>query len=408
MNYPASVRYLESFWKFGIKPGLARIKSLLKVLGEPQKDLVCIHVAGTNGKGSTCAMTASIFKECGFKVGLYTSPHLVDYTERFKVNGKSISRAKFAKYCSRIRSILRSHPVKNKKPTEFELLTAIAFKYFSDEKVDIAVIETGLGGRLDSTNVIIPEVCAVTNIDLDHTELLGRTIRSVAQEKAGIIKSGVEVVVPRSLNKEALKVVRKVCALKKSTLIIANKAESKRGAIVRLKGAFQKENAGVVLEIMEVFRKKGWNIKERCVIKGFKNTIWPARFQQVKSNPRVLVDAGHNPSGLEVVAKEAAKSKKAVFVLGMLSHKDHIGAVRAVSPYAKTILACALEHPFSLDPALIEEEACRRGVPSRSFCSLKEGIKFALGLAGHDGIVCVAGSHVTAGWALKHFGCAPR
>ena len=184
MNYPASVRYLESFWKFGIKPGLARIKSLLKVLGEPQKDLVCIHVAGTNGKGSTCAMTASIFKECGFKVGLYTSPHLVDYTERFKVNGKSISRAKFAKYCSRIRSILRSHPVKNKKPTEFELLTAIAFKYFSDEKVDIAVIETGLGGRLDSTNVIIPEVCAVTNIDLDHTELLGRTIRSVAQEKA--------------------------------------------------------------------------------------------------------------------------------------------------------------------------------------------------------------------------------
>lgn len=408
MNYPASVRYLESFWKFGIKPGLVRINTLLKNIGEPNKDLVCIHVAGTNGKGSVCAMTASILKECGFKVGLYTSPHLVDYTERFKINGKSISGANFAKYCTRIRSVLRSYPAKKEKPTEFELLTALAFKYFSDEKVDLAVIETGLGGRLDSTNVIIPEVCAITNIDFDHTQLLGRTIRSVAQEKAGIIKKGVEVVVPRSLNNKAIKEISKICTLKNSPLIFAGRAAGRPGASIRLKGFFQKDNAGVALGIIAALRKKGWAIKEQGIIKGLRNTNWPARLQQVSNSPTILVDAGHNPSGLKAVAQEAAKSKKAIFVLGMLSHKDHEGGVKAVAPYAKAIIACGVDHPGCLDPVVIERAAQRAGVVSRSFRTLRSGLDFALGSSRKNDIICVAGSHVTAGAALKYFGCPPR
>jgi dihydrofolate synthase/folylpolyglutamate synthase len=404
MQYTEAVRYIESFWKFGIKLGLDRIRYLLNGLNDPQDDLRTVHVAGTNGKGSTCAMIASILKESGLKVGLYTSPHLIDYTERISVKGQGargkIEKHVFAKYVGRIKAIIDDYPKAREKPTEFEILTAFAVKYFADQGVDIAVIETGLGGRLDSTNVIMPEVCAITNIDLDHTEILGKDIESIAKEKAGIIKPGVSVVVPASLNKKALKVIRSICKEKKSPLFIAPKAAQS----VKLKGFFQKENAGVALGVIKELRSKGFKITDKNIIDGLKKTNWSARFQIVRKRPLVIVDAGHNPAGIKAIAREAGKNKKATFVLGMLNYKDYIGAVKAAAPFAKRIIASAIKHPKSLDPKLISKEARRLGVESSSFDELDCALEFVLETSSKDDIICIAGSHVTAGEAITFFG----
>lgn len=408
MNYAEAVKFIETFWKFGIKLGLDRIRDLLRELHDPQDNFPSIHIAGTNGKGSTCAMIASILRESGFKVGLYTSPHLIDYTERFKVNGKDISKDKFVKYCADIKKIVSAYPKKKEKPTEFEILTAVAFKYFSDEKVDIAVIETGLGGRLDSTNVIRPEVCAIINIDLDHTEILGKNINSIAKEKAGIIKEDVAVVVPSSLNKTALKVIRSVCKEKNSHLIIAPKAPGKYSKFIRLKGSFQKENAGAALGLIKELRSKGFKITDKNIKNGFRKTDWPARFQIVSKNPLVIVDAAHNPAGIKALAVEAGKKKKVTFVLGMLGYKDYCGVVKAMAPFAKRIIACAINHPKSLDPKVITKEARKLGIESFSFDELECALRYALNTASTDDKICIAGSHVTAGQALLFFNDRPR
>jgi dihydrofolate synthase / folylpolyglutamate synthase len=216
MNYGQSVKYLESFWKFGIRLGLHRIKHLLGKLGDPQEAFLSVHVAGTNGKGSVCAMLSSILTEAGYRTGMYTSPHLRDYTERIRINCDEISKKDFALAIGSIREIISARTYGREKPTEFEILTAAAFKYFKKREVDIAVVEVGLGGRLDSTNVIKPMVSVITNISLDHVNILGRTVSSIAREKAGIIKKGVPVVT--GAEGEALKVIKESC--RKTRLVI--------------------------------------------------------------------------------------------------------------------------------------------------------------------------------------------
>lgn len=407
MKYSDAIGYIESFWKYGIKLGLDRMQYLLNRLGDPHDDFSSVHIAGTNGKGSICAMTASILKESGLLVGLYTSPHLINYTERFKINGKDISKEKFAKYCGDIKKIISAYPKRVEEPTEFEILTAIAFRYFSEQKVDIAVVETGMGGRLDSTNVIRPEVCAITNIDLDHTAILGKNIRSIAKEKAGIIKDEIAAVVPGSLNKAALKVIKSVCKKMSSPLIIAPKVYGKYLKHIKLRGSFQKENAGVALGVINQLRTKGFKINEKSVKNGFAKTSWPARFQIVQKTPLVIIDAGHNPAGINAVAHELGK-KKVIFVLGMLNYKDYAGVVKAAAPFAKMIIASNINHPKSLDPKIISNEARRIGVDSFSFDEFECALRYALSSASKADTVCVAGSHVTAGQALVFFNGRPR
>ncbi|MEK6869330.1 MAG: folylpolyglutamate synthase/dihydrofolate synthase family protein, partial [Nanoarchaeota archaeon] len=265
--------------------GLDRIESLLKKLGNPEKKLRCIHVAGTNGKGSVCAMISSILTGAGYKVGLYTSPHLKKFNERIRINNKLISDKDIVKYYLKIKKYVTNQSF-------FEITTAMAFLYFADKKVDFAVLEVGLGGRLDATNVVTPLVSIITNIGLEHTKYLGNTIKKVAYEKAGIIKNNVPVVT--AAEGIALAAIKKISNERNSRLYIANKKNANYR--IGLKGEFQKLNAAMAIKAIGILKNNyGVKIKKSNVKKGLLNAKWPGRFQFLEKN--ILVDCAHNPHG---------------------------------------------------------------------------------------------------------------
>jgi len=400
MDYARSVKYLESFWKFGIKPGLQRIDRLLAKLGDPHKSLKCVHVAGTNGKGSVCAMTASVLREAGYKVGLYTSPHLMSYRERFKINGKDITEKKFSSYVSKIRKVLKSYKKNDGLPTEFEILTAVAFKYFADEKVDIAVIEAGLGGRLDSTNVITPLVSVITNVGLDHTEVLGNTIKKIAAEKAGIIKKGVPVVT--AATGAALDMIL-TTIIRRGAIFCAPTTRRAR-VNLPLYGHHQQINAAVAVGVARELTRQGFGISEDHIRKGLKRTNWPARFQIIRKRPFLVIDGAHNPPGAEALKaalKKRFPSKKIILILGILSYKDHKMIVSILAPLAKLVIAARPDSRFALDPEVIAKEVKSRTNNVVVANNVKTALKTALSQAGGNDVVCVAGSLITAGSALR-------
>jgi len=401
MEYQASIKYLESFWKFGIKLGLGRMEHLLSVLGDPHKKFKSIHVAGTNGKGSVCAMTASVLKEAGYKTGLYTSPHLVDYTERIKINGRDISKKKFAGLIRDVRSAIRTKYVKKELPTEFEILTAAAFLCFAREKVDIAVIETGLGGRLDSTNVVYPEVCAITNIALDHCNILGHTIKAIAAEKAGIIKKNVPLVTAVSKG-PAYDVIKKICAGNNAALIKAGASDVKR-LPVPFSGEHQKENAAVCLGIISVLKSKGFKISSSSVRRGLKNAKWPARFQVIGKDPVVVIDGAHNPSGMEALSRELKRIKKnkLYVVLGVLRDKDYKKMCRTISSVSDRFFLTAPSHTRACPSGVLAADIKKHHVPFEVSKSPSEGLDRALKSCGRGDIVCVCGSLFTCGEVLR-------
>lgn len=401
MEYQASIKYLESFWKFGIKLGLGRMEHLLSVLGDPHKKFKSIHVAGTNGKGSVCAMTASVLKEAGYKTGLYTSPHLVDYTERIKINGRDISKKKFAGLIRDVRSAIMTKYVKKELPTEFEILTAAAFLCFAREKVDIAVIETGLGGRLDSTNVVYSEVCAITNIALDHCNILGHTVKAIAAEKAGIIKKNVPLVTAVSKG-SAYDVIRKKCAGNNATLIKAGASDVKR-LPVPFSGEHQKENAAVCLGIISVLRAKGFKISSSSVRRGLKNAKWPARFQVIGKDPVVVIDGAHNPSGMDSLSLELKRIKKGSLyvVLGVLKDKDYKKMCRTISSVSDRFFLTAPSHARACPPDVLADEIRKYRVPFEISGSPSEGLSRAIRSCGRGDVVCVCGSLFTCGEVLR-------
>lgn len=426
MRYSDSTAYLESFWKFGIKLGLSRIEHLLALLGDPQKKIKSVHVAGTNGKGSVCVLTASALKEAGYKTGLYTSPHLLDYTERIKINGKDISKAGFAKMIGRIRSVIESRYSLKELPTEFELLTAAAFLYFAEEKVDIAVIETGLGGRLDSTNVLKPAVCAITNIDLDHCAVLGGTLSSIAKEKAGIIKRGVPVVTACD-KPAAIRVIRTVCAKNGARLIRVSaslvrsdkrgttldmRAGQKRLKAVRLhfRGAYQAANAAVSLGILSELRRKGFVISEKALRQGFLSARWPARFQVVQKKPLAVLDGAHNPSGIRALFRELSgiAHNRLLSVVGMMKDKDHDGMMDEICARSDLVIAVAPDNPRSIEPGVLASGARARGTEALIADSPAKGFKKALEIAAPSDAICACGSLFVCADILRYCGHLTR
>lgn len=441
MKYSDSISYLESFWKFGIKLGLSRIEHLLELLDNPHKKFKSVHVAGTNGKGSVCALTASVLKKAGYKTGLYTSPHLKSYTERIKINGKNISRAKFARLIAKIRAVVERRYDLKELPTEFELLTAAAFLCFAEEKVDIAVIETGLGGRLDSTNVIEPVACAITNVDLDHCSVLGRTLSSIAKEKAGIIKRGVPVITGCD-NPAALKVIRARCKKQHAELVtcagkdaditverlgttakgqmvnIFSADKDIRGLFLPFLGAHQAINAAVaaalLLELQNFsalpagkagsdLQHKKFSITEKAFRRGFSLAIWPARFQVIKKRPLVVLDGAHNPSGIKELFKEltATKRRKLFAVVGILKDKDYQSMIKEISDSADLVIAVSPDNPRACTAAVLSGVARKCGVPAVVASSPKDGLAQALALASASDVICVCGSLFTCADILK-------
>ena len=352
-------RYLSSLEKFGINLGLERITCLLEQLKNPHEQFKSIHIAGTNGKGSTAAMAASILKEAGYKVGLYTSPHLFDYTERIKINGKDISRKDFAeglRLIEKISSNPRLPPkadpppeekcgVANLSPTVFEVLTALAFRYFAQKKVDYAVVEVGLGGRLDATNVLIPEVSVITNIDLEHTEILGKTLAKISAEKAAIIKPGVPVVTAEH-KQEALKVIKKIGKNNSSLSILVTRYPL--SVTGKLLGAHQKLNAACAVAAIRLARIK---VSRSAIKNGLRKTAWPGRFQIISKKPLIIVDGAHNPAGvksLRVTIREQFPDKFTV-IFGCQKTKDFKKMLREIKPVAARLIITQSSHLQAAD-----------------------------------------------------------
>ena len=313
MNYENAVKLLTSQGKFYIKLGLERISWLLDLLGNPQDSLKYIHVAGTNGKGSVCAILSAILKEAGMKTGLYTSPHIFEYTERIKISDEEISKEVFAKY---VEIICDCADKNNIHLTEFEILTAVMFKYFADKKVDIVILETGLGGRFDATNVIKNNLCSIiTHIDFDHTERLGNTLSKIAFEKAGIIKENSLVI-----TSEGYEIFRDTADEKKSMLIMVSPFEDTTN--LSLKGLHQQENLSLALAAV---RHLFPDISEEIIQRGISKVIHPCRFQYIPEK-NMIVDAAHNPNGVSALRQSLDyyyPDKYRRFIFGCLKNKDY-------------------------------------------------------------------------------------
>lgn len=401
MNYTQIINYLNKLEMFGTTFGLSRIKVILKKLGNPEKNLKVIHVAGTNGKGSVCAMIASILQNSGYKVGLYTSPHLKNIRERFKVNNKNISKKDFIKYFLKVKKY-------SKKETYFEFITAMAFLYFKDRKPDFLILEVGMGGRLDATNVIKPLVSVITSIGLDHIMYLGNTVEKIAYEKAGIIKNKTSVVT--SAKGRALNVIKKVAKSKNSRVIIPKKYNFK----TNLKGDFQVFNANIAVETINVLNQlKIINIKARgnqrfpvsrkskismkpIIKKSLKKIKWHGR---VEFKGNVLFDCAHNPSGVKVLIDyiRTLKYKNLILVFGVLDDKDYRAMLRQLAPLIHNIILTKPKIYRALDPIILAEELKKINKYFIVIGDVKKSLKHAKSIAEKKDLILVTGSIYVVG-----------
>ncbi len=344
-NYEAAKALLTSQGKFYIKLGLERVQELLEYFDNPQDKIKCIHVAGTNGKGSTCAMLESILREAGYKTGLYTSPHIYEYTERIKINGQDISQDEFAGLVFKVINIGEKLDI---PATEFEILTVAAFVYFCEQGVDYAVMETGLGGRLDATNTIKnPVVTIITSIDIDHADRLGSTIEQIAYEKAGIIKANIPIITMK--NNKGLEIIEKTALEKNSFLFLAEKTDIE----TNLMGLWQKENASLAIKAAELLGIPGQAIKN-----GLNKVKWPARFEYIKDK-NIIIDAAHNPAGARALRQSLDfyfPSQKRVFLFSCLNTKDYKEITKQLFRKEDTvILTKAFGSSAGLSPEKIRE-----------------------------------------------------
>jgi len=340
-----------------INLGLIRVNQVLSALGLPQNKFQSIHVAGTNGKGSVCAMLDSILREAGFKVGLYTSPHLFKFNERIKIQDQDISDRRLEMGIEKVKKAGEGLDL-----TTFEILTCVAFDYFAERKVDYAVVEVGMGGRLDATNVIIPLVSVITNIDYDHTEYLGNTLEQIALEKAGIIKPGVPVVTAEN-KPVALRVIRETCRLKGSRLWELGEGELNEPAnefavknlgenlFSPLIGPHQRLNEALAVKVAEILK-----LKEEAIEKGLKKTHWPGRFQIIAYDPLTIVDGAHNVAGAAALAETIREMKiksPLTLVLGIQCYKNIAGMLNILGPLADPLIITCSSHPQAAPPAEI-------------------------------------------------------
>ena len=314
----------QNIGKTAFKKDLTNTLALLESIGNPHKQIKCIHIAGTNGKGSVSSMLASILSQAGYKTGLYTSPHLIDFTERIRINGHCIPQSDVIEFISKT----QIH-IERIQPSFFELTVAMAFDYFNQEKVDIAIIEVGLGGRLDSTNVIQPELSVITSIGWDHMDLLGNTLESIAFEKAGIIKENRPVVCSRFIQSEALEVIKKKSELEQSTFYLSEPSPKNFELDLSLKGSYQKQNLDTVCTSVRVLQNMNYNIKEEDITTGLQNVTQLSglrgRWERLNDDPIVICDTGHNAEAIPYLIDQLEEEYPDVpkhIIWGMVSDKD--------------------------------------------------------------------------------------
>jgi dihydrofolate synthase/folylpolyglutamate synthase len=436
-TYKEALEYLYSLTNYEVKStfpyaaqffDIGRVEHLLDALGNPHRKFKSVHIAGTKGKGSTSAMLASILQAAGYRTGLYTSPHLHSFRERTQVDSMLIPERDFVALTERLRPLAEA----DKELTTFEVATALAFAYFAQVGVEIAVVEVGLGGRLDATNVVHPLVAIITTIGHDHMHILGNTLAKIAAEKAGIIKEGVPVVTAPQ-ERSALAVIQQACAekhaplhrvsqdwkwratersLKGQEFTVTGKPRgssfdsrlSYKGLRVPLLGKHQLRNAAVVLATVEALRSSGIRVSEPALRRGLCDVIWPARFEVLGQHPYFVVDGAHNVDSARCLAttlQQYFPDLKPWFVLAILSDKDIPAILRALLPRAGAAFFARSRHPRAADPWQLQEEAARCAAPTQVIEDVGMATRQALEQAGSDGLVVAAGSFSTAGEARE-------
>ena len=413
MTAEQAVEYIHSITWMGSKPGLERTQQLLEAMGNPQDSLKFIHIAGTNGKGSTAAMSASILQKAGYRVGLFTSPCLYKFNERIQINGEHISDEDLAEVTSYVQPLAAAQA---DHPTEFELVSCIGFEYFKRKGCDIVVLEVGMGGALDSTNVIpCPEVAVLTNIGLDHTDFLGNTLAEIAETKSGIIKEGGNAVLYPGAP-EVEEVVTAICAQRNVRLKKADFAGlqrlthslegqtfdcgSRKNLSLPLLGDHQLHNAAVVLSIMDTLIEKGWHITEENIREGLENVTWPGRFDIVRRDPLFIIDGGHNPQCLEALTlniRDYLSGRRIIALTGVLADKDYGQMYQPVLPYITEFVCITPPSPRKLEAADLAHHLEKAGAKATPCGSIPEGVRTAMEKAGKDGVVLCFGSLYSIG-----------
>lgn len=372
------------------KADLAATLQLAAHLNNPENSFKSVHVAGTNGKGSTSHMLASVFQEAGYRTGLYTSPHLKDFRERIKLNGEMVPKPNVSEFVKKHKPYFEEHAL-----SFFEMTVGLAFDYFRKEKIDIAIVEVGMGGRLDSTNIISPEVSVITNIGLDHTQFLGDTLEKVATEKAGIIKEHIPVVIGETVP-ETKTVFEKIATERKARITFAETIEAST-YISDLKGAYQQKNIKTVLATLGILKKGGWNISEENIKNGLlnviKNTGLMGRWQVLRQNPKAICDTGHNKDGLQLVMKQLATEsfEKLHIVLGVVSDKD-LDSVLPLFPTDAIYYFCKPHIPRGLEASLLLTKARGYGLIGEEYISVKKAYQTAMETASAKDLIFVGGS----------------
>ncbi|MGQ9823689.1 MAG: bifunctional folylpolyglutamate synthase/dihydrofolate synthase [Desulfotomaculales bacterium] len=430
LRYEEALAYLQQLTKFGFNFGLGRIRELLRRMGNPHLNLRVIHIGGTNGKGSTLAMTASILQAAGYRVGTFTSPHLHSYTERFVINGEQISRSRIARLVASLRPHLDGMVAEGfEHPTEFEVSTALAFRFFFEEGVDFLVLEVGLGGSIDSTNVVpCPLVTVITNVSLDHMEYLGNSVAEIAEKKAGIIKQGVPLVTAE-VDPDVLSVIfraarekeapvtrvldfpereakgpfpfRKVVfrggefSLAGQLLSVEGLREKYENLFLPLLGRHQLANAASAVAVAELLAEKGYGIGREAIYAGLAKTVWPARLEVYPGEPAVIVDGAHNHAGARSLRRaldDYFPDKGIIFVLGMLGDKEHAKVVGELIPRARAVVVTRPESPRAGGWERVAEEARRCLFAVYVVEKIEDALKMAFSLARPQDVVCVTGS----------------
>ncbi len=408
LQYEEALDYIHHVTWRGSRLGLARTRELLDRIGNPQKQLKFIHVAGTNGKGSTCAMLARTLSLAGYKTGLYISPFINRFNERMQMDGVPISDETLAD----ITSFVKPHAeAMADHPTEFELITVIALEYFLRCKAEIVVFEVGMGGELDSTNIIdTPELAIITNIGLDHTRELGPTISDIAKAKSGIIKPGGDVLI-YDRNPAADEVFAAACLARGARLHITDHSRISNvsasldaltfdcapyGTLrCGLIGTYQANNAAVAISAVELLQQKGWTISRQNLEDGLYGVRWPARFELLRTSPVFIADGGHNPQGFAAVAQSLRvhfPNRRITFLLGIMADKDIPQMIGELAPLAKEFVTVTPDNPRALHADALAAQLREQGLPAVSCASVAQGVRLAIDRAGADGIVCAIGS----------------
>jgi dihydrofolate synthase/folylpolyglutamate synthase len=416
MSYKDAISYLYDLQWHGIKLELSNITRIMGLLGNPQSDFKTIHVGGTNGKGSTASIIASILSSSGYRVGLYTSPHLIDFRERIRIDGVEIGKEDVALLTKEIRGLAEKD---NLNPTVFEFTTSMAFCYFSRMKVDLAVIEVGMGGRFDATNIINPLVSVITNVDLDHQEYLGPSISDIAYEKAGIIKSGVPLV-SSSDNQDALSVISRRCKEVDSRLFLYGKDfysdgdypfnfsyNGVKGRYSSLEssllGGHQMINVSCALAVAELLMEKGIDIREDVIREGLRSARWDGRLEVIQKEPLLFLDGAHNRSGAAALAKYLRSiktgSRRLILIVGVMKDKDIGSILDQLIPISNEVIITKADYHRSAGAELVKSFIKSGSIPITMEERIKDAIALAKSIAGTDDIICVTGSLFVVGEA---------